>query len=108
MSQKESKRSRVIMSTLRAQGWFCFKVHGNEYTMAGLPDIIVCAKGVFVALETKEPDKANNTSVRQDLVHGQITAAGGVVSVATTPAQAVLVVERALAAAGKSSGAAGV
>lgn len=86
------------MNALRIRGWFAFKVHGSEYTMAGLPDIMVCAEGLFVALETKLEDKMNNTSPRQDFVHGQIRAAKGTVAVVSTPAQAVLVVERALAA----------
>jgi hypothetical protein len=96
MAQKESKRSRDIMNALRVEGWFCFKVHGTELVMAGLPDIIVCAEGLFVGLETKEPDKRDNTSARQDYIHDRIREAGGVVHVVVTPAEAVSVVRRAL------------
>ena len=89
MSQKESKRSRDIMAALRAEGWFCFKVHGTELVMAGLPDVIVCAEGFFIGLETKQPDKRSNTSGRQDFVHDQIRKAGGMAQVVVTPAEAV-------------------
>lgn len=97
MSQPESNLSRRIMDRLRLEGWFCFKVHGNEYMMAGLNDIIVCAEGKFIALETKMPDKRENTSARQDYVHEQIREAGGVTHVVWNVEQAVDVVQRALA-----------
>jgi hypothetical protein len=50
MAQAESKLSRDIMCALRLEGWFCFKVHGSEHMMAGLPDIVVCANGYFIGL----------------------------------------------------------
>jgi hypothetical protein len=92
MAQAESKLSRSIMTALRLEGWFCFKVHGSEHMMAGLPDIIVCAEGLFIGLETKMPDKRNNTSARQDYVHGEIQAAGGYAGVVCSPEEAVHVV----------------
>lgn len=96
MGQPESKLSRDIMKQLRLNGWFCFKVHGSEYMMAGLPDIIVCAQGVFVGLETKMPSKRDNTSERQKLVHSQIRAARGTATVVCSPAEAVDVVQQAI------------
>lgn len=96
MSQKESRRSRDIMRRLRLEGWFCFKVHGSEIMMAGLPDIVVCAEGLFVGLETKEPGGENNTSARQDYVHGLIRDSGGFVAVVSSEEQAVAAVRRAL------------
>jgi hypothetical protein len=94
--QRESRLSRQIMAALRLEGWFCFKVHGSEHMMAGLPDIMVCASGKFVALETKIPGLELNTSRRQDFVHGQIESAGGSVYVVSSPADAVACVRLAL------------
>lgn len=34
---------------------FCWKEHGGMYGTAGLPDIICCFKGRFVAFEVKTP-----------------------------------------------------
>lgn len=102
MAQRESKRSRDIMNELRLEGWFCFKVHGNEHTMAGLPDIIVCAEGLFIGLETKNPEDRAGTSAKQKEVHGKIRAAGGIAAVVCYPEEAVAVVRAAL----RSSGAA--
>lgn len=90
-TQRESKLSREIQKALRLEGYFCFKVHGNEYMMAGLNDIIVCVEGFFVALETKNPGEHGDTSAIQELRHHQIKAAGGVSEVVTSVAQALKV-----------------
>lgn len=92
MAQAESKLSRLIMTALRLEGWFCFKVHGSEHMMAGLPDIIVCAEGFFIGLETKMPAKRHNTSGRQDFVHGEIREAGGCAAVVCSAEEALSVV----------------
>lgn len=89
MSQPESRLSRDIIKALRMEGWFAFKVHGSEYMMAGLPDIVVCAEGHFIGLETKMPGKRTNTSPRQDYVHGLISEAGGGVTVVCSVVEAV-------------------
>lgn len=64
--------------------------------MSGLPDIIVCAEGYFIGLETKHRETRDDTSASQDLRRDQIRAAGGIYQVATTPDEAVLVVRDAL------------
>lgn len=97
MAQAESKLSRKILDALRAEGYFAFKVHGSEYMMAGLPDIIVCAKGLFIGLETKLPSTRSNVSPRQVYVHDQIKLAGGTAEVVCSPAEALAVVNKALA-----------
>lgn len=96
MSQAESKLSREIMNALRAEGIFCFKIHGGPTMMAGLPDIIACVPvtigeavadgiglacedrsiGIFVGFETKTPTGGNPTPV-QEHVHRKINAAHG-------------------------------
>lgn len=96
MAQAESKLSRDIMRALRLEGWFCFKVHGSEHMMAGLPDIIVCAEGRFIGLETKMPMSRSDTSARQVFIHAQISEAGGLAQVVCSPAEAVEVITRVL------------
>lgn len=66
--------------------------------MAGLPDIIVCAEGLFIGLETKHPETRSHTSARQDFVHDQIRSAGGTAVVVAGPDEAVAAVRAALAA----------
>ncbi len=96
MSQPESKLSREIMAALRRKKYFCFKVHGSEFMMSGLPDIIVCAEGLFIGLETKMPSKRDNTSPRQDRVHEQIREAQGIASVVCSVAEALRVVQQCI------------
>ena len=98
MAQAESRISRAIMTALRAEGYFCFKVHGSEHMMAGLPDIIVCAEGRFIGLETKRPTERFHTSKRQDYVHELIAAAGGKAYVVTSVQEALEAVREALSA----------
>lgn len=52
-----------------------FKVHGSEHMMAGLPDLIICYRGLFIALEVKMP--GNKVSPVQSLRIQQIRAAQG-------------------------------
>ncbi len=96
MAQPEARRSRRIQELLRAEGWFCFKVHGSEFMMAGLPDIICCAEGYFFGIETKEPGREGNTSARQKLVHTKIRNAGGVAFVASSPERVVSTIKAEL------------
>ena len=99
MAQRESKLSRRIMEMIRREGWFCFKVHGGPTMMAGLPDIIVCADGIFVGLETKNPESRNDVSPRQRLTHSEIRKKGkGYVAVVCSPAEGVDAVREALRA----------
>lgn len=97
MAQRESKLSRHIMEGLRREGWFCFKIHGGPTMMAGLPDIIVCAEGYFVGLETKNPESRNDVSLRQKLTHSQIReVGGGHVAVVCTVNEAIDAVREAI------------
>ena len=34
---------------------FCWKEHGGAYSTAGIPDVICCYRGRFVAFEVKTP-----------------------------------------------------
>ena len=97
MSQPESKLSRRIMDELRLEGYFCYKVHGDEYTMVGLPDIIVCAEGLFIGLEVKMPTTRSHVSPRQVYVAGLITNAGGKATVVCSPKEALNFIRNVLA-----------
>ena len=99
MGQRESGLSRKIMEELRLHGWFCWKQHGNEYTMKGIPDVIVCAEGFFFGLETKNPEDRNKEDEhtrRQAHIHQQMRDAGGIAQVVCSPEEAVEVIEVSL------------
>lgn len=94
MSQRESKLSRDIMDALRKEGVFCFKVHGSEYMMVGLPDIVACCDGQFIGLETKNPGSERQFKKAQALRQSQIRNAGGVAEMVTSVEQALTVIRR--------------
>jgi len=64
--------------------------------MAGLPDIIVCAEGLFIGLEVKNPESRENTSLRQKYVQQKIKDAGGYAGVVTNSEEAVRAVHAVL------------
>lgn len=101
MTQPESRLQRKIQDALKLEGYFVFKIHGSEYMMGGLPDLIVCAKGLFIGLEVKLPSTRNNTSPRQDYVHGLIRAADGAAVVVCSPTEAITFVQAYLESQGR-------
>ena len=53
---KEKTITNKILKYLKEQPCcFAFKEHGGAYGTAGIPDIICCYKGKFVAFEVKAP-----------------------------------------------------
>lgn len=75
MSQPESRLQRKIQVAAKARGAFVFKIHGGPTMMVGLPDLIMCYRGQFVAMEVKMPDGV--TSKIQERRHAEIDDAGG-------------------------------
>lgn len=67
---------RAILTHLRSlDGCFCWKEHGGPYGTNGIPDIICCYCGRFVAFEVKT--EKGRPSRLQDAVIRQIGRAGG-------------------------------
>ena len=57
---------------------FAWKTHGNQFS-AGIPDIIACVHGRFVAFEVKQP--GGKPTKLQEATLRRIGAAGGVATV---------------------------
>lgn len=80
MSQQEDKVQKQIQNYLTDIGAYRFKVHGEIFMRAGIPDIIACLKGRFIGIEVKD---GNNKPSELQLAHGrQIVKAGGIFGVA--------------------------
>lgn len=54
---------------------FFFKEHGGQYGSAGIPDLIICYRGRFIAFEVKTAK--GKTTVLQELTIREIIRAGG-------------------------------
>ena len=64
--------------------WFFMPV-SNGMGQVGIPDIICCYRGLFVAIETKAPGKRNQTTANQDKVIEAIQKADGFAWVVDNP-----------------------
>ncbi|MBP0970260.1 MAG: VRR-NUC domain-containing protein [Oscillospiraceae bacterium] len=54
---------------------FVWKEHGGMYGTAGIPDVICCHKGMFVAFEVKTD--TGKATLLQEITLRKITEAGG-------------------------------
>lgn len=80
---KESDLIRKISEYLKTvPNLFFWKEHGGMYGTAGIPDLIVCYKGRFIAFECKVGK--NKPTALQAITIGQIVAAGGYAVVVRT------------------------
>lgn len=70
---------------------FYWKEHGGYYGTAGIPDIIVCYKGRFIAFECKVGNK--QPTVLQVLTIRKIIKAGGYALVVRTVEEVKQVIE---------------
>ncbi len=74
---KEKTITNQILKYLKAQPCcFVFKEHGGIYGTAGIPDIICCYRGKFVAFEVKT--EQGRLSKLQETTIERIRLAGGV------------------------------
>lgn len=81
----ESKLVVKIMKALRQRGGWWFKVHGGATQITGIPDILGCYEGRFVAIEVKLPLPGRvKASPRQNLMLARIARNGGAACIATS------------------------
>lgn len=78
----EKSVTDTILDVLRKRGAFAEKIHGGGQQRRGLPDIIACYRGRFLAVETKRED--NKPEPAQCRIHAEILSARGFVVVAYT------------------------
>lgn len=90
--QPEARISRRIIQHIMARGGFAYKVHGGPTQMAGIPDISAVYRGVSLWFETKQPGEEPEPI--QALRHRQLRAAGAVVTVPHSLAEARAVLDR--------------
>lgn len=67
------------------------KIHGSPLQIAGIPDIVGCYRGRFVALEAKR--FGEKPTKLQSYVMGEITRAGGMTLVIYTADEALGIID---------------
>jgi hypothetical protein len=83
----EGRVTQAITKYLKGLGCFFFKVHGHAMQRVGVPDILVCYRGWFVALEVKRPE-GGIVSPAQTVCMKEIRENGGFASVVTSVREA--------------------
>ena len=76
MSKKEKPFETQIRKFLEAEGCYCFKVWGGGFQTAGIPDLLICVNGYFVAVEVKG-DRGKPSELQLHNIE-RIKKAGGV------------------------------
>ena len=81
MNRKEIPLESTITAEIqrylgRLDGWWGFKVQGSGSQMRGVPDIVGCYCGLFVAFEVKRPVVGKLSELQKHRID-QIVAAGG-------------------------------
>ena len=73
-----TKQIQRYLDTL--PGWWGFKVQGGSSQMRGVPDIVGCYRGLFVAFEVKRPKVGRLSELQKHRIE-QIKNAGGLACV---------------------------
>jgi len=75
----EKRFENKIKQWCKANGIWFYKTHGSGYTRSGVPDLILCADGRFIALEVKSANgKPSELQLREI---GAIRTAGGMAEI---------------------------
>ena len=56
MPKESYFKSKVLFPYLVRRGAYYTNVHITQYMRPGVPDVLVCYRGFFVAIETKAPN----------------------------------------------------
>lgn len=75
---REKVVENKIKDYLTSKGIYHFKIHGDSFVKPGLPDIVACCHGKFLAIEVKRPGAKNEQSEKQKIHERNIIRSGGV------------------------------
>lgn len=89
-----------IRKALEAEGCYVAKIHGGRYSV-GVPDLLVCRDGQFIALEVKLPGKEKNVTDLQSKNLYDIRSSRGCAWVVSSVEDAVGVCRKMPRTAGK-------
>lgn len=73
----EGKVKDAVKKWLKARGIWHYMPVQNGMGVVGIPDLICCWNGKFLAIETKAPGKRSQTTANQDARIEEIRAAKG-------------------------------
>ena len=74
--QPETYLQRAVQRLVKSRGGYIVKQHGSMISEPGIPDLLCCYKGFFIAFECKE--EGNKPSEQQGIHCRMIQKAGGI------------------------------
>ena len=74
--QPETYLQRAVQKLVKSRGGYIVKQHGSMISEPGIPDLLCCYKGFFIAIECKE--EGNKPSEQQGIHCRAIQKAGGI------------------------------
>lgn len=84
---KEKKEASVLKNICdllkKTPECFYHKVHGGMYGTTGIPDVLACYKGIYLALEVKRPIGGKISKIQESNIR-KINDAGGYAIVVTS------------------------
>ena len=82
----------ILRLLKKTPGCFSWKTHGGAYGTAGIPDIIACLHGRFVAFEVKT--ETGKLSKLQEITIQRIREAGGIAFTVRSAAQVAAILKQ--------------
>lgn len=76
--KSESELQMDMMKYLTSKRIYHININPGRFMRAGIPDLICCVKGAFVAIEVKRPDGKGITSKLQEYNIEEIIKSGGI------------------------------
>lgn len=81
--QDEKSIENSIKKYIADNGGLCYKIHGGDlYQETGIPDLLICWRGLFFGIEVKDPK--GKPSAMQLVQGARIQKAGGHFLIATS------------------------
>lgn len=98
MAEREVvSRIRAYLLGSHAKRVWILKTHGSAMQAKGVPDLLVCLGGRFLAIETKRASGMAASAIQERTIH-EIREAGGIAGVAASVADAQVLEREAMCA----------
>jgi len=93
MTSEHQLQDKCLKWLKQQDGVWVLKVFGSGVQTGGVPDILLCKSGHFIAIELKRPDGKGVVHPRQEAQIERIRKAGGTAEVVDSFEQFVQLVE---------------
>lgn len=94
----QKRIQEAVKRKYKSKAWKV-KYHGDETARGGVPDLLFCIKGLFIAIEVKLPGKKPDKLQKEEIA--DIILAGGEATYCTTVPEALQFIRKVLKSRGR-------